>query len=78
MQKTKCLNYQVLFLNWLDQYHRNYFEVSDVLQRLQYLKDKLTEYIYETTVGEDCLKSLNSTFLRTKLDGIDIHLFCAK
>jgi len=40
----KLPKYQWLFLNWLDQYHRTCLESSDVLNKLQYLKDKLTEY----------------------------------
>ena len=39
----KVPKYKMLFNNWLDQYHRTYPELSDVLHKLQYLKDKLTE-----------------------------------
>jgi len=44
MQAKELLEYQRLFLNWLDQYHRTYLENGDVLHKLQHLKDKLTEY----------------------------------
>lgn len=44
MHDKTLLKYQRLFLNWLDQYHHTYLENSDVLHKLQYLKDKLIEY----------------------------------
>jgi hypothetical protein len=78
MQEIKSSEYQELFLSWLDQYHRKYLEGSDVLQKLQYLKDKLTQYIYETTVGKGYLKNLNANFWGTKFDGVHIHFTCAK
>lgn len=44
MQVRELLKYQKLFLKWLEQYHHTHFEDGDVLHKLQYLKDKLTEY----------------------------------
>ena len=66
MQDKTLLKYQGCFLDWLAQYHRAYFKDNDVLHKLQYLKDKLTEYIYETTIGGSCLKKLDSHFLGTQ------------
>ena len=78
MQDKELLEYQMLFLNWLEQYHRTCLESGDVLQKLQYLKDKLTEYIYETTSGDDCLKSLNSSLLSSKICKVPIPFLYAK
>ncbi|MBM3240887.1 hypothetical protein FJZ31_31780 [Candidatus Poribacteria bacterium] len=66
MQDKTLLKYQGCFLDWLTQYHRVYLKDNDVLHKLQYLKDKLTEYIYETTIDGSCLKNINSDFLGTR------------
>ena len=40
----KLSKYQILLYNWLDQYHRSYPELRDVIHKLKYLKEKLTGY----------------------------------
>jgi len=44
MQAKRLLKYKKLFLKWLEQYHRTHLKDGDVLHKLQYLKDRLTEY----------------------------------
>ncbi|MFQ6043533.1 MAG: hypothetical protein ACE5PV_21990 [Candidatus Poribacteria bacterium] len=44
MASKKLSQDKTLFYSWLNQYRRTHPEDGDVLEKLQYLKEKLTEY----------------------------------
>ena len=61
--QDKRLLYQRLFLDWLGQYHSAYLEYSDVLHKLQYLKNKLVEYQIRDSIKPRMAQAAWKTFM---------------
>jgi hypothetical protein len=70
MEAKQLSEEKMLFYHWLNQYHRTHPEDGDVLEKLQYLKGKISEYKMKDCIKLQVVQSLEQSVAKSFRDEV--------